>query len=192
MTLHTLLIIILWFFAIVLFAGTMLVVFLIGRGTVKNNPKKAYIFIKNGLNVEPPIKGSLSGKPTKKGHKYIYNGGFVMVPSKYKQVFYKNRRMLFIDKLGQLIALPFDNDTVLDNIQSEELILELIGSHIGSDAIRALRGKQTTSIIIVALIAFALGAIIVFGATQYMKTRTPVKQTTTTQQQNKPVPIEVK
>lgn len=171
MTLQLLVQIILWSFALVLLFALMLAVFIIGRQTIRNNPKKASIFIKNGSNIELPEIGRLHEK-TKEGCSYKYGENIVMIPQKYEEVYYRNKRMVFVNHIGKLIALPFDKDIALDNEKSENLIYELCSTHIGADSIRALKGTKTVNVIIIALIAFALGAIIVFGFTEYMKSNT--------------------
>ena len=168
MSLQTLVLIILWALALILFGSVVFVTFLLGRHTVRNNPKRAYIFVKNGSNVESPHLGILDEK-CKRGVYYGYGKNKVMVPSSYEEVYYRNRRLIFINHIGKLIAIPFDKDESLDKEASENLIYELCASHIGADSIRALKGTKTANVIIIAIIAFVLGAIIVFGFTQYQK-----------------------
>jgi len=169
MTLHTLLIILLWAFSIVFLFGLILITFLIGRSTIKDNPDKALIYVRNGLHVDKPIKAIRKGK-SNRGVSYKYGKNTVFVPSTYAEVYHHNRRMVFLNKIGQVIALPFSVDVTLNSDEKSDLIYELIESHIGADSIRALKGKSNLSIIMVALIAFAIGAIAVYGILQFQST----------------------
>lgn len=190
---NTIIIFILVLWGFILLAALMLILFLLGKHTVKNNPNKAMILILNGNNVDDIFQGKLHTK-TKKGYSYKYNNGkSILVPKEYKEVYCKNKRLLFLNHMGQLIASPFDRDIELSPDEKDGLITDLLESHIGSDSIRALRGKGALGTVLVAIIAFILGAVIVFGFTQFQKV-SQQKQVTTQQQQQKSsqTPVEVK
>ena len=194
MTIQTLVLIILILFGIVLFGGLIFVIYLLGKRSIKNNPNKALIFIKNGNNVEKPLKGCFH-EESKEGVSYKYgNGKTILIPISYGEVYCMNKRMVFINHIGQLIALPFDKDTHIGSIKSANLIYEICASHVGADGMRALKGKSTASIILVALVAFALGAVIVFVTTQFMDMQQTKQPTTNVTEQQRPTqtPIEVK
>lgn len=193
MTLHTLIIIICAVWGFILFGGLLFVTFILGRSTKKNNPNKAYIFIKNGLNVEKPLKGQLH-EIVKTGISYKYGENkTIIVPKKYGEAYYCNRRMLLINHIGQLIALPFKGDNELTDDEKVNLIYAICESHVGSDGMKALKGKSQVNIIVVAVISVIIGAILCFGIIQFQKNMA-TNQTTTQQQMQKPAqsPIEVK
>lgn len=192
-SIQTLFIIVLCIFTAVFLAGILLIVYLFGRRSVKDNPNLASIFLKTGLHIGKPIKGKLSDK-TAKGFKYSYKLNraekIVLVPASYKEHYYCNRRSIYINRLGQLVASPFFDDVSLDETEKEDLIYELITSHIGRDGMKALKGKQSpASIVVIAIIAFVIGVVAVFGY-QYMQSAMQPKPQQT--QQNLPTPIEVK
>ena len=175
----------------------MNIILLIGRKSINDNPNKAIILIKTGLHTG--IAKGILKDTTKRGVNYKYNNKVIFVPSSYQELFCANKRILFVSGMGQLIASPFGKDVELADTEKEDLIYELIESHIGADGMRALRGKQSMSIIMVALIAFAIGAIGVYGVIQFQNTiaqkqPAPVTQTQTQQpkQVMPPKSIEVK
>lgn len=159
---QALIIFIITFFSILFIAGILILTFLYGKRTTRNNPKNAIVLVKNGLEILS-YKGKMKGKPAKTGVKYEYNNTFVLVPASSKEYYYKNKRLLIVNQLGQLIATPFGNDIYLTNSERENLIYELVESSIGSEIIHSMRGKSTVSIIIVAIIAFIIGAGAVLG-----------------------------
>ena len=163
MDISTLLLIVLWFFIGLLFIAVIILTFFYGRITVKDNPKKAFIFLKTGKHINKPIKGYMVGKPNQVGTRFNYLDKTVFVPHKYGDYFYLNRRMVFVNHVGQLVSMPFSDDKQLSNDEKEELIYELCASHIGADSIKALKGKQTMNILIIGVIAFILGILAMFG-----------------------------
>ena len=165
MNLYTLILIFLWAFVGLLIIGIFFLTFLYGRLTVKDNPNKAIIFIKTGRHVGKPIKGYIDGKSTNSGCKYKYNNNYIFVPHQYGDVFYCSKRLLFLNRKGQLIPMPFDDDLSLSEDEKAELIYELCESHIGADSIRALKGKQSFSIILIGVVAFVLGILAVISYT---------------------------
>lgn len=190
--------IILVILGLILTFGIFFFVFLLGKRSVKNNPEKGLVFVKTGLQLLPPFKAKLVEK-TKKGFLYLYDRNkFIMIPSKYKEVYFRGRLIIFVNKIGQLISSPFDDDEVLSENEKSSLIYELVSSRIGSQSIQALQGKAA-NIIMIAIIAFFIGAVIIYGFLKYQDT---MKYKQTSQQQkienpvspptNLPQPIEVK
>lgn len=166
------------FILLCLLSGVVVVFYLIGKRSVRNDPNKALILIKNGLNIKQ-AKGKLH-ETAKKGLVYSYDKDkFVIVPKQYHEVFVNCKRLLFIGQIGQLIASPFDNDVPITDEEATNLIYEMCSTHIGADGMRALKGKSTANIIIIAIIAFAIGMVVVLVFNQMQSSR----QTVTTQQQ---------
>ena len=194
MVLNTLLIIILWSFIGLLIFAVIFLTFLYGRATVKDNPKKAAVFLKTGMHVSKPIKGNMVGKPNQVGTRFNYLDKTVFVPHKYGDYFHLNRRLVFVNHIGQLVPMPFSDDKTLNTAEKEELIYELCASRIGADSIKALKGKQTMSILIIGIIAFILGVLVVFGY-NYMQDTMQQQQQPSPPQQQQPIenrPVEVK
>ena len=189
MTLQSLVLIFLWSFIVLLLLATFLIIFLLGRHSIRDNPNKALVYVKTGKHISKPLNGKIDGKPTNKGSKYTYGKNIVFVPARYGDYFHRSKRMLFVSHLGQLVASPFSDDIELSGDEKNELIYGLVESHIGADAMRAIKGKSTINILIVAIIAFAIGAIIVFGVTQY-QAQSDLKQTNNIQQVEPETPKE--
>lgn len=190
MTIEQLLILILCAFLIVLFFGTLLTVYLLGKRSIKDNPKNGRIFVKTGSSVNNPKKAKFV-EACVSGSLYRYGNKFVMIPATYSEIFYNNCRMIFVEHIGQLIASPFDKDVSLSNTESESLIYELCASHIGADGMRALKGNKTTNLILIAIIAFGLGAILAYGITQYMTVTAQQQAITIEEKQTEQKLIEV-
>ena len=190
----TLLYLLLILLGLTLLIGSYVLAYTIARKRVKNDSSKATILVKNGLETEAK-KGQLSGIG-KRGTKYFYGGKKVLfVPSSYQEVYHKNRRLLFIQRFGQLIASPFDNDIPLSDSEKEDLIYELTSGHIGADGLRAIKGKSSANVILIAIIAFIIGAVMVYGVVSYQDViaKQQIQQQTQQQQDtNLPTPIEVK
>lgn len=163
MTLNTLILIILVFFLVVFAVGLSIVIFYLGRHTIKDNPRKAFVFRKTGRHISKPIKGDMVGKPIKRGCVFKYGENTVIVPYSYADIFFNQRRMIFINKKGQVIASPFTGDITLSDSEKDSLIYEVLEGHIGSDAMKAIKGKNNIPNIIIIVIAFILGALLVFG-----------------------------
>ena len=190
MTLQTLLLILIWSFVAVCFIALIFIVYFIGRRSIKDNPDKALVFVKNGNHVSKPFTANLSEKG-RSGHSFLYKNKVVMIPASYGEVFHNNKRMLFINNLGQIVTSPFAGDTPLSDDERDGLIYELCAGHVGADGMRALKGVKSMNVIIIAIVAFFVGALLVFGITQYqtnMGQNTPQQQ----QQQQQQRPIEVK
>ena len=192
-SLYTFILIFLWTFVALFIIGVFILTFIYGRFSVKDDSSKALIYVKTGRHVNRPIKGTLKGAPSSKGCRFIYEKKYLFVPHTYADIYFNNKRMLFVNHLGQLIASPFDNDTPLSNDEKADLIYELTSGHIGADSMRALKGKQSMSIVIIGVVAFILGVMAVFGY-NYMndvmiqqRTQQPAQQQPANQ--NKPVEV---
>lgn len=177
---------------IVWVGAAFFIIFRIGKFTVKNNPDRALIYIKNGLNIDKVFKGKMH-QETNEGYSYAYNNGnIIIVPKSYKEVYFKNNRMIFASEIGQIIATPFENDITLDEKEKASLIYAICSSHVGSDGIKALRGRPAKlSIIMVAVIAFIVGAVATVGFNKFQEYQAQ-QPTAIEQPVNKNTPVEVK
>lgn len=193
MTVQTLITIILVSFGVIILASLYVLTFILARKTVKNNPKKAIVLIKNGaeISVEKGTRVETSGMTDK----YKYSDKVVFVPLKYNVHYLKNKRLIFVNTTGQLISTPFNQTEKISSIERENLIYEFVESHIGSDGMRAIRGtKKTSSIILIAVVAFIIGAVgaFLFGQFQDTMKNQQDNKTQPTQVPNITQPIEVK
>src|SRR3972149_7995663 len=169
--------------SIISFITLALLGFILGRISVKDNATEARIFIKTGLHINKPVKGKISAI-SHNGISFKYNRkGIIFVPTSYKEHFYCGKRILFLSRKGVLIASPFEDDIALSNDERESLIYELCASHIGADGMRALKGKGSISIIIIALVAFIIGVSSVIGFNAFQNA---TKKQSATQQQSIP------
>lgn len=190
MTLQTLAQIILISFVTVFTIALVVLTYILGRISVRDNPDKAAIFIKTGHSISKPKKGNKQ-ETTKKGTRYSYgNGKSVIIPASYQEDYYCNARMIFISRRGQLIASPFDKDIVISEAEKETLIEELFNSHFAADGMRALRGKTALNTIVVAIIAFLLGVGVMFGFSAIQKQQARATQPVQQEQQLE-TPVEV-
>lgn len=189
MTLHTLLLIILWFIIAVLFIAIIVLTFIWGRSTIKDDSSKALVLVKTGSHISQVIKAKVSER-SNKGHSFMYKNKVVFVPATYEEIYIRNKRMIFINRAGQLIASPFSNDISLSTDERDSLIYELVSSHIGADAVRNMKGKTSTNIIVIAIVAFIVGALVVYGFNYYQDTVS--QRQTKTQQPTIQQPIEVR
>lgn len=181
-------------YGLALLIGIFVAVYFLGKQSIKNNPNEAFVFLKTGDSVKKPFKAKLS--ITSKGGQlfFYYNKKkIVFSPEQYKEIFYCNKRMIFINGQGQIIASPFENDIELSSNEKNDLIYELVSSHIGADGMRALKGNPSASIIIVAIVALAIGAILSFGVIKFIdvqKQNNTIEQTQQTQEiQETPVKV---
>lgn len=119
----------------------------------KNNPNKCFVFVPL---IDRPYKGKLHSTSAE-GSIYLYNKNrkTVIVPKSYPIIFHWYKRMIYLNNINQLIPEPQGKS--ISNQAKNDLIRELVTSHIGSDAIRAIKGKQNAfMIIIIAVIVTAL------------------------------------
>lgn len=127
----------------------------------QNNPDKALVFI---TGIDKPCKAhkiysSVGGI----AYAYWFQGQerVVIVPESYKCEYHYYRRVIYLDSLYHLIAVPTAKDMPLSNKSKNELIGEIISSKVGADAIHEIRSKshQGAIIIIAVIVAIAAGAI---------------------------------
>ncbi|OGM08555.1 hypothetical protein A2Z67_01800 [Candidatus Woesebacteria bacterium RBG_13_36_22] len=182
------------FLGILLLGGLYLFFYLMGRRSVRNNADKALVYVATGKNVENPYKADIIAK-TGLGTCFQFKEKFVAIPSSYSEIFHRQRRMIFVSRTGQLIASPFNTDAIISREEKDSILQALIEANIGAGVVKALKGRgmKAFQVIIIAVIAFAIGAIGVYALTQYQKVQTP--KTDIPQQQNIPkpqIPIEVK
>lgn len=191
MNLQTIVIILASIYGLVLLAGFLFVVFLFGRLSVKNDPRKALVYIISGSQMSRPKAGKMAGNPTKLGCKYIYGNNTVFVPASYREYYYQGKRIIYLTRLGQLIATPFSAKETLSDDEKNELIYELVSSHIGADSMRALQGKFNLNIVMIIVIVIIVSLLAAFGY-NYMKGTMVANQVSTQEQKQeiKVVPIE--
>lgn len=192
MTIQTFYLIIGLLLGIPFIVGIFIVVFQLGKRTVWNNDKKAYVFKDTGTEYIL-YKGTRPENPTDKGSIYYYSDTFILVPQKYTKKYIKSKLAIFIDSAGSLISAPTHNDKKLLPNEKEDLLYSIIEANIGSNAVKALKGVQKGSVILIAIIAFVVGAVAVLGFNyikeQYSQQQQPVKQQTQTQTSNTTPPI---
>ena len=190
MTLQTLTWIIIWFFILLFIAGIVIVTFLFGRSSAKDLPGEAAVFVKTGIHISKPYKAKLFGVG-QAGLGFFYgNKKVVFKPTEYKEYFYQNRRAIYVNHAGQLIASPFTDDVELSNNEKEDLIYEMCASHVGADGMRAIKNKDAKSIIVVALAAFIIGMAAVIGFNAFQEQM--AKRQANVPQQQTEQPVEVK
>ena len=194
MTLQDLIWVIIWLFIVITISAIIIITYLLGRLSIKDKPNEAFVFIKTGSHFRKPIKGKLS-EVTNRGSSFMYSKGVVFVPSSYEENYYCNKRMIFVNHKGQLIASPVVDDVLLSDTEKESLIYELCASHVGADGMRALKGKDTMNILIVATVAFFIGIAVVVGFNVFQeqmnkRQATPQQQTEPSQQMPRDLEIE--
>lgn len=170
MTVVQILLIILWSVVGLFTIALLLVTYLLGRHSIKDNINYGAVFVKTGNHVGKPIKAKL-GEVTKTGCYYLYDNKAVFIPASYNEYFYSNFRMIFVSHLGQLIASPFSEDKPITKSAEQTLIYELVTSHIGADGMRALKGKGIKGIFAIIAIIVVVALVAVFGVYQYQKTQ---------------------
>lgn len=161
MTLQTLVTIILIFFAILFFVAFLIITFFFGRQSVQDKADKGAVFVKTGLHVKG-YKAKRCGQD-KGGDAFIFGKNeYIFVPDTYKKRYFNDRRLIFINNVGELIASPFDDDKPLNDTQKTDLVYEICASHVGADGMRAMKGYTKMSFLYL-IIAFIIGAGMVLG-----------------------------
>lgn len=185
---QTLIIITLWIWALALVFGLFLGVYLLGRKSAKDDLNKCWVFITNSDRTNKPIKGWLQ-QSTKQGRQYKYGNNTVMYPNKYKRIFYNNGLEIRLSRLGQVIAnQPIVNEPELTDSEKSKLIYKIIEANIGTGVVEAVKSKKTpVNAIIIAVIALAIGAVVMFGYNQFQANqKARLQQPVTQQQQQQP------
>lgn len=183
MSMQTLAIIICCLFGVVLFAGVFILTYISGKLSVKNNPNKALVLLDTGSNIRT-FKADIVARGGK-GALYKFGEKITMLPKTYAEKYYKGRRLVFLNTANQLVSTPFGDDIALAKEERENLIYELVESKIGADSIRALKGKSTKGILLIAVIAFIVGCVIMFGF-NYMQDLSKAQQPTPPNQTQQP------
>lgn len=183
MTYQVLAILLLVFIGIAFISGLVFAIFYIGRKSVQDNPDKAIVLKKTGQHITP-YKGVKTAK-SRSGISFKYDKKIVLIPNAYHETYILNKRIIFVNKDNQIIASPFDDDVSISSSEKNDLIYELIESHIGADGMRALRGNNMPSVILVGVLAFAIGVVVCFGFLNFQDSMKD-KQTGTQQTQEQP------
>src|SRR3972149_5628048 len=126
----------------------------------KNNPDVARIYVEG---IDKPFIGKLSFA-SQKGTLYIFRKGLssVIVPQDYGYDYHYYKRTIYLDSLYNLIAIPRGDKKPLTSNAKNELIQELVTSHIGAEAIHAIKSRSSMSItLIIVAIIIAIGAGVV-------------------------------
>lgn len=181
MTLHLLLMILLWSFVVIFTVALLIITYILGRKSIKDNIANGAVFVLTGHSIAKPVKAKLT-EATKLGCSYTYKDKAVFVPYDYREDFYCNHRAIFVNHIGQLIASPFYDDIELSTDEKDNLIYELVTGHIGADGMRALQGKIKVNYIIIGIIIVAIVAMAMFGY-NYYQSSSKQQQAQTTQQQ---------
>lgn len=203
---HTLAIILLWIAGLIFLIGISIIVFNFGRRSMKNNPDKGLILMLNGDQLDP-IKAKRN-KIAEKSIEYIYHKTKrVLVPKKFRTIYVKARRAIFIDHIGQIISSPFESagDKPLNGIitttdeqgnkitesEKTDLIYDFLESNVGDGAISAIKGKVGTgSVVVIAIVAFIIGIGSMFAFQQFQNTMKQQAAVRAQQQQQQEQPPE--
>lgn len=162
MSIQTLAIIICSLFGLALFIAVFILTFIAGKLSVKNNPTKALVLLDTGNNARS-FKADIVIDGNR-GTLYRWGKRLAVLPKSYREIYYKGRRLIFLNRANQVIATPFDRDIELDSTERSELLYELVSSDIGAEGIRAIQSaKATPKILIIIVIAFIVGAVAVLG-----------------------------
>ena len=192
---QTVLLILLWVLGFILLFGLLLVVFLFGRMSLSDKLNKGWIFLNNSGRMATP-KRAIKIDSVKRGALYSYGKSFIILPTKYKKIFWKGRVLIFANRENQLIASPFDKDILPTISEREALIYDVLESNVGSSAIKAIKSKKNMAInVIIAGVAFALGAILTYGFVSFQdaqKNVAPVAPITSTTDNKTEYNLEVK
>lgn len=189
MAINTLALILVWSLLGILLIASLILAFVYGKHTIRDNPEKGIVFVKTGSHISKPIAATLT-EMTSKGNSYKYNKSVVMLPTTYGEYYHRQKRLIFVSHNGQLIASPFGKDVLLSKSESESLIYELCASHVGSDGMRALKGHKTGNVLIIATVAFLIGVAAMFAFYNFQAVNQ--NQQVTTPSTENPQIIEVK
>lgn len=144
----------------------------------QNNPNLATIYVEG---ISKPYKAFLAYSSSS-GSLYVYNHAstFVVVPSSYRISYHNYRRDIWLDRSDNLIAIPIGNDKNPPNQAKNELLQELFESHIGSEAIHAIKSKSQVSMLMIIVIV----VVVIFagvGGYALHKPKTIIQEVPTTQ-----------
>lgn len=182
MTLQLLLTIISVVIGVLLASAVVIFAYITGKASVKNQPDKALVLLNTGNNTRT-FKADYIVE-SNRGYLYRFGKRLVAVPKQYKEVYHKGRRLIFMNRANQIVSSPFDDDSSLSEVEKASLIYELVECDIGSESVRAMRGKQTPKLLLIAAICIAVGAIAVYSIMYFqdkMNTPAPAPQEQTQQ-----------
>src|SRR3990172_6156293 len=118
----------------------------------KNNPSQARIYVEG---IDRPFLARRE-IVSEKGSMFIYNKRkkSVFVPASYQVRYHYYKRLLWLDRDDRLIALPVGEDKLITSNAKNELIEELVQSHIGAEAISAIKSRSriNMTLIIIAIV----------------------------------------
>lgn len=176
---------VLWFIAMLV--GTSILIYQRGKSSTQENPQKGIIFMLNGRHLEKPQKAKLVKRTSRASH-YTYNDkNSVLVPVKYQEIYYRDRRLIFIANKGRLISNDLSGEKELDNSEKETLIKEVLKADIGGGAIRAIQATHPLALnIIMVVVALIIGATGTYGFIQIQKQMALNSQQQTQSQQSQP------
>jgi len=147
-----------------------------------NKPDRARIYIDG---VSKPYEGFLI-HTSKTGSIFSYAKGRkkVFVPASYKVEYHYLKRTIWLDSNGSLVALPSSQDKPLTNNDKDSLIQELVESKIGFDAVRAIKARNSFSmlIIIVAIIVAIFAGVVGYAIKRPDTQPLPNQQPATSEQ----------
>src|SRR3990172_8296561 len=126
----------------------------------KNNPDIARIYVEG---IDKPFIGKLAFA-SQKGTLYIFHKGLssVIVPEDYGFDYHYYKRTIYLDSLHNLIDIPKGDNKPLTSNAKNELIQELVTSHIGAEAVHAIKSRSSMSMtLIIVAIIIAIGAGVV-------------------------------
>lgn len=168
-------IVLLWIVGIIwsiaLLAGIAFLIYQRGKSSTQENPNKGIIFTLNGKHLEKPKKAKFIEKSSK-GLCFAYGkNDLVLVPIKYEEIYYRDRRLIFINNKGRLISDVFGtNGTNISDAEKETLIKEMLKANIGGGAVQAIKSTHPLAInIVMVVIALVVGVIGTYGFIQFQK-----------------------
>lgn len=186
--LRLILVVLLSLFGLAFLFGLGLVLFIIGKRSVINNPNKAAVFIASKGKLERPKKGQFL-KGNNKGRIYTYNKDkqFTIRPNSYSELWFEGRLAIFLNSLGQIISSPFDNKEILSDTEKSDLIYSVIETHVGADVIHAMTSrKKMPNIILIIIIVVVLAVVGILGYQFYQRYQAQQQQPQQQQQQQTP------
>lgn len=153
----------------------------------KNNPNEAVFLVDFGTETIP-IKGYATKIKNTDGVVYVYANEKITIPNDYGFNYVKHRRKIEVTSGNELIY-PHQKSHLSQN-EYHELETTLMFSSIGKDIVNAVCSlkKQTTTWVIIAIIAFAVGVLGTIVFTNY-QSQQQTKQLS--QQSNQKVDTEI-
>ena len=174
-------------FSLVAIIGLSFLIFHLGRESTRERIGEALVFVKSGRQLAKPVIGK-KGKTSNKGISYSYTSNrvnkIILVPANYDFTSFRGRLIIFVKHTGQIIASPFAGEYQLSASEKNDLIYDILESHVGGDAMKAISGKSKAFSLLFIVIAFIIGGAAVFGFQQFQTVMKQQQQ----QQQVAPIP----